>query len=79
MGLPKKKRSAQAHKTNPDKVYGFTYRLAFFAYYGITSVILNGKTKASWFDVAMTPDEESAKDGLRKEIKHAVEHGLRVW
>jgi hypothetical protein len=40
-----KKKLAQTHQTI-ERRKGFTYRLAFLVYYGVTSVILNGKTKA---------------------------------
>lgn len=45
----------------------------------VVTIVAHAKTEASRIDVAMTPEEQGAEDGLSQEIEDAVEDGLRVW
>ncbi len=37
------------------------------------------KSKSGWVNVAVAPEEKSAKDRLGHDIENPIENGLRVW
>ena len=45
----------------------------------IIIVIANMQTESGRIDVAVAPEQQSAKDGLGHDIKNAVKDGFRVW
>lgn len=46
---------------------------------GVIGFVADMKSESGWVDIAVAPEEKSAKNRLGHDIEYPIENGLRVW